>query len=114
MTEGLIKSGDVQGLHVVGFDGSKLGSVRELFVQLDTGQVQFIIIEAASLLGGSGKFHPVPWAAVRYDAVGHGFQIETNKDDFKSSPSYDREQLANPNYGWDEQAVRYFTTPQSE
>ncbi len=32
-----------------------------------------------------------------------------NKDDFKASPSYDRDQLANSSYGWDEQATRYFT-----
>jgi sporulation protein YlmC with PRC-barrel domain len=109
MTETLIKSGDVQGAPVAGIDGDKLGAVRELFVDLSSGQVAFVIIEAAGLLGGSGKFHPVPWSAVRYDAVARNFQVEITKGDFKASPSYDREQLANPSYGWDEQASRYFT-----
>jgi hypothetical protein len=36
------------------------------------------------------------------------------KNDFRASPSYDREQFASPGYAWDEQAVRYFTSPQSQ
>jgi len=108
MPETTMKSGDVQGLHVTGIDDTKLGAARELFVDLASGQVRFLIVESASLLGGSGKFHPVPWQSVHYDAVARSFRLKFNKDDFKASPSYDREQLANPSYGWDEQAIRYF------
>jgi sporulation protein YlmC with PRC-barrel domain len=110
MTETLIRSDHIQGMHVSGIDGAKLGTVRELFLDLPTGQVAFLIIEVAGLLGGSGKFHPAPWSVVRYDAVARQFQVEMTKNDLKASPSYDREQLANPGYGWDEQATRYFTS----
>jgi hypothetical protein len=70
-------------------------------------------VEAAGLFGGSGKFHPAPWSAVRYDAVAKHFQVEMTKNKFKASPSYDREQFASRDYGWDEQATRYFTSTQS-
>lgn len=108
MAEATIKSGDIQGMHVTGIGDAKLGTARELFVDLVSGQVRFLIVEAASLLGGSGKFHPAPWSVAHYNAVAHGFQLTLSKDDFKASPSYDRDQLANPSYGWDEQATRYF------
>jgi sporulation protein YlmC with PRC-barrel domain len=108
MTEAMIKGGDIQGMQVTGAEASKLGAVRELFVDLATGRIGFLIVESAGLLGGSGKFHPIPWAAVRFDTVARTFQIQMTKDDFKASPSYDREQLANSSYGWDEQATRYF------
>jgi hypothetical protein len=110
MTDTLLRSGDVQGMQVAGVDGDKLGTVRELFVDLASGQLAFVLIEAAGLLGGSGKFHPVPWTALRYDTVARSFQLDMTKADFKASPSYDREQLANRGYGWDEQSSRYFTT----
>jgi sporulation protein YlmC with PRC-barrel domain len=112
MTETLIKTGDILGMHVAGIDGDKLGAVREFFLELSSGQVAFVIVEAAGLLGGSGKFHPVPWSAVRYDAVAKHFQVEMTKNNFKASPSYDREQFASRDYGWDEQATRYFTATQ--
>jgi hypothetical protein len=100
-------------MHVAGIDGDKLGAVRELFLDLPSGRVAFVLIEAAGLLGGSGKFHPVPWSAVRYDAVAKSFQVEMTKADFKASPSYDRDQLAGSGYGWDEQATRYFASARS-
>jgi sporulation protein YlmC with PRC-barrel domain len=108
MTEGLTKSADVQGRHLLGRDGAKLGTVREIFVDLASGRIAFLIIETGGLLGGSGKFHPVPWSAVHYDSVAGAFQAARTKDEFKASPSYDREQLADAGYAWNEQADRYF------
>ena len=111
MAEGLMKSGDIQGKRLVGQQDAKLGLVRELFFDPTTGQIEFVIVEGASLLGGSGKYHPVPWSEVHYDAVADDFQVHMTKDAFKAAPSYDRDQLANPNFGWNEQARRYFSAP---
>ncbi len=111
MAESLTKSADIQGLLLIGRDGVKLGVVREAFIDLASGMIEFIIVETGGLLGGSGKFHPVPWTAVRYDGVAGAFQAERTKDEFKASPGYDREQLANANYGWHEQAARFFAAP---
>jgi sporulation protein YlmC with PRC-barrel domain len=108
MVEILTKSADIQGVHLVGREGVKLGTVREMYVNLASGRVEFIIVEAAGLLGGSGKFHPVPWSVVRYDSVAAAFQAARTKDEFKASPSYDRDQLADSSYAWQEQAARYF------
>jgi hypothetical protein len=106
----LTRSGDIQGLRALGLDSAKLGSVRELFIDLAAGRIEFLVIEGASLLGGSGKLHPVPWAAVRYDGPAQTFHIDITKEAFKSSPSYDRDQLASSSYAWDEQANRFFTS----
>ncbi len=108
MAEILTKSGDVQGAPLVGRDGVKLGTVREMFVDLASGRVEFLIVEVGGLLGGSGKFHPVPWSAVAHDSVAGAFQAARTKDEFKASPSYDRDQLADVNYAWPDQAKRYF------
>lgn len=114
MAEILTKSADVQGRHLMGRDGVKLGTVREMFVDLASGQVEFLVVEAGGLLGGSGKFHPVPWSAVRFDSVAGAFQAQRTKDEFKASPSYDRDQLADATYAWNEQATKFFATTTSE
>ena len=108
MANGLIKSAELQGLHLVGMDGVKLGAVREAFLDLSAGTLAFLIVEGGGLLGGSGKFQPVPWSNVRYDPIASHFQIAVDKATFKASPSYDRDQLAKPGYGWQEQSARYF------
>jgi len=108
MTEGLTKSADVHGLKLLGREGVKLGAVREVFLDLRSGEIAFLVVEGGGFLGGSGKFQPVPWRAVRYDPVAGSFQIAVTKDVFKAAPSYDREQLSAAGYAWSEQATRYF------
>lgn len=108
MTLNLVKSSDVIGMPLTGQEGRKLGTVRDVYLDLAAGAVGFLIVEAAGLLGGAGKYHPVPWGIARYDSVDRAFQVNVPKDRFKESPSYDREQLHGEGYGWAEQVERYF------
>ncbi len=109
MPVSLTRGSDLLGLHLVGRKGAKLGSVCEIYVDLADGRIEFVMVEARTLLGGSGKFRPVPWASIHHDAVAGVFLADLTKDEFNAAPSYDREQLTSPGYGWDEQATRYFT-----
>jgi len=104
------KSSDILGMDLTGLKGVKLGTVREFFVEPSLGQITFLIVERASFMGGSGKYHPVPWSIVRHDPIAKAFQVELSKDQFKASPSYDRAQLAADGYGWDDQSAKYFDT----
>jgi sporulation protein YlmC with PRC-barrel domain len=117
MPADLVKSANLQGKHLTGVKGAKLGVVREAYLDLETGAIAFLVVEAAGLFRSSGKFQPVPWDAVRYDAVADAFLADMDKDRFKAAPSYDREQLANASYGWNDQVRRYFApaaTPHEE
>jgi sporulation protein YlmC with PRC-barrel domain len=105
-----VKSADILGMDLTGLDGVKLGVVRECFIDPALGQVTFLIIERSSFMGGSGKYHPVPWTSVRHDPIAKAFQAQLSKDQFKASPSYDRAQLAADGYGWDDQSAKYFDT----
>jgi hypothetical protein len=113
MTNHLAKSGDLHGKHLTGLKNARLGSVREVYVDLGSGQVAYLVVEPALLaggsLGGSGRYQPVPWTAVTYDAVSGEFRSDLDKARFKAAPSYDREQLANPAYGWPDQVAGYFS-----
>jgi sporulation protein YlmC with PRC-barrel domain len=104
----LVKSSNVIGIPLTGREGRKLGTVRDTYLDLAAGSVAFLIVEAASLLGGSGKYHPVPLGIARYDSVDRSFQVNIAKERFKESPSYDREQLSGEGYGWAEQVERFF------
>jgi len=109
MPADLVKSADLQGKHLVGLKGVKLGVVREAYVDLHSGSLAFLVVEAGGLFGSGGKFQPVPWDFVRYDDVADAFLAEIDRDRFRAAPSYDREQLANASYAWNDQVVRYFS-----
>jgi sporulation protein YlmC with PRC-barrel domain len=109
MSTDLVKSGELQGKHLIGLKGAKLGVVREAYLDLESGAIAFLVVEGAGLFRAAGQFQPLPWDAVRYDSVADAFLAEVDKDQFKAAPSYDREQLANASYGWSDQVRRYFS-----
>jgi sporulation protein YlmC with PRC-barrel domain len=104
----LTKSKDILDQDLIGQGGAKLGVIRETFVDLDTGRIEFLVVEAPGLIGGSGRYHPVPWTIVHYEPMAKVFQADVSKDQFKGSPSYDRTQIGSLDYAWDEQSNRYF------
>ena len=109
MPTDLVKSAELQGKHLIGLKGARLGVVREAYLDLESGAISFLVVEGAGLFRGAGKFQPVPWDTVRYDSVADTFLTEVDKERFKGAPSYDREQLANASYGWGDQVRRYFS-----
>jgi sporulation protein YlmC with PRC-barrel domain len=108
VTPNLVKTSDVIGRPLTGREGRKLGTVRGVYLDLDAGSMAFLLVEAASWIGVSGKYHPVPSRVARYDSVDRAFQVNIPKDRFKESPSYDREQLGSASYAWAEQVERFF------
>jgi sporulation protein YlmC with PRC-barrel domain len=107
----LSRSGDVIGKTILDRTGGKLGAIREVYLDRDTGQAKFAILETGGLFGSGGKFHPVPWRLLRFDADSDAYAAPFRKDDIKGAPAYDREQLASDSYGWGEQVERFFTSP---
>lgn len=110
MTRNLVKTSDVIGMPLTGQEGQRLGTVRGVYLDLDAGSMQFLIVEApgSGLLAVSRKYHPVPSRIARWDSVARAFQIDVPRDRFRDSPSYDPEQLGSASYAWPEQVERFF------
>ena len=107
----LIKTSEMLGADVYDPSGHKIASVRELFLDPATGQVHFAIAEVAALLGGGGKYHPIPFGALRWDASRAGYVAPFDKDRLKAGPAYDRDQINSNAYGWDTQVQSYYAAP---
>ena len=106
----MIKSGDVLGSPLKDAGEHKLGTIREIYLERTTGQAKFVILELSSMLGTRGKFHPIPWNALRFDEKAGGYFTTLTKDILKDSPAYDRDQLVDASYAWGEQTERYFAS----
>jgi sporulation protein YlmC with PRC-barrel domain len=106
--EMLIKSQTIVGMQVTDAEGHKLGTIREVFLDQRTGAIRFAALETGGLLGGGGKFHPVPWRLLRFDDKGEAVVAGFGRDRLKEAPAYDREQLNSPHYGWGAQTLRHF------
>lgn len=106
----MIRSANLLGAPLKDPSGKKLGVIREVYFERDTGQARFVVIEFGGLFGVSGKFHPIPWRTLRYDEASDSYMTDLSKDLLKNSPAYDRDQMNDTAYGWSEQSERYFRT----
>ncbi len=109
--ERMIKSGDVLGTTLRDAGEHKLGTIREIYFDRSTGHARFAILELSSLFGTGGKFHPLPWRALRFDDLSGSYVTALTKDLVNDSPAYDRDQLADASYAWGELTERYFSAP---
>ena len=106
--EMLIKSQAIVGMRVVDNRGHKVGTIREIFLDQRTGTIRFAALETGGLFGAGGKFHPVPWRLLQFDDKGEAVVSSFDRDRLKDAPSYDREQLNSPHYGWGAQTLRHY------
>ena len=88
--------------------GDKLGVIKDFYVNKLTGQVEFVVGATGGFLGVGEKFHPLPWALLRYNSTPEGYGVLVAKEDIRAAPAYDKDQLNSAHYGWGDQVHRYF------
>lgn len=87
-TRVLVSADDVRGKTVHGRDGDKLGTIDKLILDERTGQVAYVILSTGGFLGLGQSYHPVPWAAFRYEPKQEGYVVAIDKRLLEGAPSY--------------------------
>ncbi|MBX3011679.1 MAG: PRC-barrel domain-containing protein [Caldilineaceae bacterium] len=63
----LIRAADLQGYNVQNPAGESLGSVQDLVINLDTGQILLVTLEYGGFLDIGDKVFPIPLSAFRFE-----------------------------------------------
>lgn len=64
MTSGVYSEEELRGLTVVNLEGEEIGEIREVRVDSETGEVNFVILARGGVLGIGEKRHAVPIEAL--------------------------------------------------
>jgi PRC-barrel domain len=88
-TSTLIAADKVQGTDVFNNGGDRLGSIHDLMIDKETGQVAYAIMSFGGFLGIGNSYHPLPWSLLRYDTnLGGGYVVEIDENRLEDAPSY--------------------------
>jgi hypothetical protein len=87
-TTTLIAADKVQGTDVFNNGGDRLGSVHDLMIDKQTGQVAYAILSFGGFLGIGGSYHPLPWSLLRYNTNLGGYVVEIDENRLQDAPSY--------------------------
>jgi len=87
----VLSASTLSGDKVVNPEGEKLGEVKDLVIDLDTGRVAYAVLSFGGFLGMGDKLFAVPWEALRLSTEEHQFYLDVDKERLKEAPGFDKD-----------------------
>lgn len=79
------------GDNVVNAAEEDLGDIKEIMLDMQTGQVAYAVLAFGGFLGMGEKLFAVPWQALHLDTVNKRFVLNVEKDRLKTAPGFDKD-----------------------
>jgi sporulation protein YlmC with PRC-barrel domain len=83
------KASDVIGMTVKNYQDEKLGKVKNLAVDVESGRIVQVIISSSGFLGMGGTLTPVPPGALHHDAGQKILHLDASMERFNAAPKCD-------------------------
>jgi sporulation protein YlmC with PRC-barrel domain len=77
------------GDSVVNASEEDLGDIKEIMLDMHTGQVAYAVLSFGGFLGIGEKLFAVPWGALHLDTVNERFVLNVDKARLKNAPGFD-------------------------
>jgi sporulation protein YlmC with PRC-barrel domain len=75
--------------------GEKLGSIKELMLDIDDGRVCYAVLSFGGFLSLGEKLFAVPWSALKVDTENKCFVMDTDEEQLKRAPGFDADNWPN-------------------
>lgn len=79
------------GDHVVNGAEESLGEIKEIMLDMNTGQVAYAVLAFGGFLGVGEKLFAVPWQALHLDTANHRFVLNVEKERLKTAPGFNKD-----------------------
>lgn len=76
-------------------NGDKLGSIKELMLDIDTGRVCYVVLSFGGFLSLGEKLFAVPWSALKVDTENKRLVMDTDEEHLKNAPGFDADNWPN-------------------
>ncbi|MCC2962906.1 PRC-barrel domain-containing protein [Massilia sp. IC2-278] len=68
-----------------------LGDIKEIMLDMNTGQVAYAVLAFGGFLGMGEKLFAVPWQALHLDTVNKRFVLNVEKERLKTAPGFNKD-----------------------
>ena len=80
----------IVGDPVENLQGEKLGSIENLMVNLDTGLVEYAVVEFGAFLGIGGKLFAIPFTELKLVPEKRAFLLDRYREFLEKLPGFDK------------------------
>jgi len=99
------------GDSVVNAQEDNLGEIKEIMLDMRTGQVAYAVLAFGGFLGMGEKLFAVPWQALQLDTVNKRFMLSIEKDRLQNAPGFDPNAWPDmSDVGWSNQIHSFYGT----
>lgn len=99
------------GDSVVNGQEEDLGDIKEIMLDMRTGQVAYAVLSFGGFLGMGEKLFAVPWQALQLDTVNKRFVLNLDKAKLKNAPGFDPDAWPDmSDVGWSNQIHSFYGT----
>jgi len=91
--------------------GEKLGSIKELMLDIENGKVSYAVLSFGGFLSLGEKLFAVPWSALKVDTKNKRLVMDTSEERLKNAPGFDTDNwpdMADPT--WEKSVHAYFSS----
>lgn len=89
-TTALISSEKVAGTDVYNADGDLLGEIHDVMIDKRSGRIAYAVMSFGGFLGIGERYHPLPWATLKYDTRQGGYVVGLTREQLEGAPTFGR------------------------
>ncbi|BBK35942.1 hypothetical protein STAQ_10200 [Allostella sp. ATCC 35155] len=97
VTPNLINLGEVTGTEVRNLQDEELGTVEDLVLDPQSGNIHYVIVSSGGILGIGEDMVPVPWKSLRATPGMNTFVLDAPEQAIEDAPSVDVSEFSDPN-----------------
>lgn len=85
----VMSASSLDGDDVYNPQGDKLGTIKELMLDIEKGTVCYAVLSFGGFLGMGEKLFAVPWNALEIDTINKRFLLDATEERLKNAPGFD-------------------------
>lgn len=107
----VLSASSLIGDDVYNMEGAKLGDIKELMIDLDSGKVCYAVLSFGGFLSLGEKLFALPWSALTVDTKNKRFVIDADEERLKNAPGFDADNWPNmADTTWEKSVHDYYGT----
>ncbi len=87
----LLSASSITSDNVVDPKGDDAGQVKDLMIDVATGQIRYAVVSFGGVFGIGNKLFAVPWSALTLDRANKRFVIDVTKERLDQAEGFDKD-----------------------
>jgi sporulation protein YlmC with PRC-barrel domain len=89
-----IRAKKVIGTNVKDPSGQKIGEIEDIMLDKTSNNIMFAVVGFGGFLGMSEKYHPIPWASLRYNEDEGSYVVNYTRSQLEAAPAASIDELS--------------------